>query len=304
MSWRGITDWAKQRPSMLRLADRLGRGTGRFRVLDHFGQIPAATLTPDLSKWNDHALAAAWIGHATVLIRIGGKTVLTDPVFSNRVGIGLGLATGGPRRLIAPALSLNQLPSVDLILISHAHFDHLDRPTLRHLPKHIQIITAWNTSDLLLDLGFKNVSELRWNESKSIEGLSVQALRVSHWGARTFYDHQRGYNGYLIESADRRVLYGGDTAYQDEFKSIGGVDLAIVGVGAYDPYIRAHANPEQAWEMAMKFARAERVLPIHHSTFRLSYEPTKEPIQRFLTAAGDQAERVIIRDVGGDWSLP
>src|SRR2546421_11651948 len=126
----------------LRLADRLGRGRGRLRLLDGLNAPARARLKPNLAGWDDHDLAAAWIGHATVLLRVGGMTILTDPVLSNRVGVGLGLFTGGPRRLVAPALRLRELPPIDLILLSHAHFDHLDRPTLARLPRRIPVITA------------------------------------------------------------------------------------------------------------------------------------------------------------------
>ena len=244
-----------------------------------------------------------WIGHATILLRLAGMTILTDPVFSSRVGIGLGLITAGPRRLVAPALALEELPPIDLLLISHAHFDHLDRPTLSRLPKGTAVITAHHTSDLISDLGFASVTELRWGESKTIGGLKITAQEVVHWGARTFYDQHRGFNAYLLESGNRRVLYGGDSAFHEGFKSIGeigAVDLAAIGIGAYNPYIRAHANPEQAWAMG-EMARAQHVLPMHHSTFRLSHEPDREPLERLLTAAGSGVDRVAIREIGGMW---
>ena len=105
MSWRTVTDFAKKNESLLRLADRLGRGKGRFRVLDTLSLPPRIAVPPDFSKWETYELAACWIGHATVLLRVGGQTIMTDPVFSSRVGVGLGLATGGPKRLLAPAAS-------------------------------------------------------------------------------------------------------------------------------------------------------------------------------------------------------
>ena len=111
----------------------------------------------------------------------------------------------------------------------------------------------------------------------------------------------RGFNAYLIEALKRRVLYGGDTAYHEGFKDVGKVDLAVFGIGAYDPYIAAHATPEQAWKMA-DHVRAKYILPMHHSTFRLSFEPVTEPIQRMLAAAGRDAERVVVREVGGQWA--
>ena len=169
-NWKTVADWAKRKPAMLHLADRLGRGTGRARVLDRFGRVPPSPHRPDLSGWADHSLAAAWLGHATVLLRLGGRTVITDPVLSARVGLGLGLITGGPRRLIAPALTAAQLPPVDLILLSHAHFDHLDRPTLVRMDKATPVVAAHDTADLITDLGFRHVTELRWGESADVAG--------------------------------------------------------------------------------------------------------------------------------------
>jgi len=227
-------------------------------------------------------------------------TILTDPVFCTRVGIGMGLFTMGPRRLVAPALSIRRLPKLDLVLISHAHFDHLDRPSLIRLPKSVPVITAHRTHDLIKDLGFKSVTELKWGESLRIGDVTLTARQVQHWGARTFYDQHRGFNAYLLESGQRRVLYGGDTAYHERFRDLAKVDLAILGIGAYDPYIAAHATPEQAWQMA-DHVRADFVLPMHHSTFRLSHEPMNEPIQRFIDAGNE--DRIALREIGGMWSL-
>lgn len=304
-AWKRYADWAKHRPLTLRLADRLGRSRGRLAVLNHVNPPKKARLKPDLTNWDKQELAAAWLGHATVLLRVGGMTILTDPVLGNRVGVGLGLVTGGPKRLVAPALKLRELPKIDLLLISHAHFDHLDRPTLSRLPKNIPVVTAHRTRDLLSDLGFRDVTELRWGEAVEVGGLNVTAREVAHWGARTFYDHHRGYNAYLVETLTaprRRVLYGGDTAYQERFRDVGKVHLAILGIGAYDPYVAAHATPEQAWAMA-GHVDADYILPIHHSTFRLSYEPAGEPMERMLAAAGNDAARVVVREVGGQWAM-
>jgi L-ascorbate metabolism protein UlaG (beta-lactamase superfamily) len=280
----------------------LGRGTGRLRVIDGVNPPPRSARRPDLSRWHNQELAAVWIGHATVLLRVAGMTILTDPVMSNRVGLGMGFVTAGPTRVTRPALSIRQLPPIDLILISHAHFDHLDRPTLARLPKNVPVVTAPQTRDLLDDLRFDSVTEIGWGESLQVSQVKLTAQKVQHWGARTFYDQHRGFNAYLIEGANRRVLYGGDTAYQEDFREIGKVDLAILGISAYDPYVQAHATPEQAWAMA-DHVRADYILPMHHSTFRLSYEPMDEPIERLLAAAGRDEQRVIAREVGDSWSL-
>jgi L-ascorbate metabolism protein UlaG (beta-lactamase superfamily) len=300
MAWRPITDFAKHRPAVMRFADRLGRSRGRLRPLEgHFAARPSRHK-PNLANWQNHTLAATWIGHATTLLRIGGLTILTDPVFSSRVGLGLGFFTGGPKRLVAPALSIAELPPIDLILISHAHFDHLDRPTLYRLPKNIPIITAANTSDLIADLSFASVTEMKWGERLQFQSLTLTARQTKHWGARTFYDVHRGYNAYLIESPEKKVLYAGDTAHFPGFRDLPAVDLAIFGIGAYNPYIAAHATPEQALEMAND-CRAERILPMHHSTFRLSHEPTAEPIERLQSALASNPDRLILREVGQQW---
>ena len=299
MSWRRYSDWAKHRPLTLQLADFLGRGRGRMRMFDSLYPPRKSPNKPDLSNWESHDLAAVWIGHATVLLRIGWMNIITDPVMSNRIGIGLGLITGGPRRYFCPALTVRQLPKIDLILSSHAHFDHLDRPTLAKLDKKIPVVAAHHTSDLFRDLNFRKIRELRWGESLQINGLQITAQEVKHWGARTFYDSHRGFNAYLIEHKKRRILFGGDTAFGDQFRDIGKVNLAILGIGAYDPFIAAHATPEQAWEMAEQM-RADFVLPMHHSTFRLSHEPMHEPIERFVTIADEK--RIALREIGQMWT--
>jgi L-ascorbate metabolism protein UlaG (beta-lactamase superfamily) len=308
-SWRTLADWAKRRPLVLRAADRLGRGCGRLRVLDHLAPPPPAPVRPDLAGWARRSLSAVWIGHATVLLRIGGMTVLTDPVFSDRIGLGLGLMTVGPRRRFAPAIPLRALPPIDLVLVSHAHFDHLDRPTLGRLNKSIPVVTAEHNSDLVRDLGFADVRELKLPAESSARAgehctfgrVKITARRVPHWGPRVFHDVHRGYCGFLIESDAHRVLFSGDSAGGDHFDDLSEIDLAILGIGGYDPYLAAHATPEQAWQMASRM-RAKALLPIHHGTFRLSHEPAAEPLHRLLRAAGGDAGRVVIRRVGETWT--
>lgn len=305
VKWKRIADWSKQRTLPLRIAAQLGRGRGRLRWLDDLPAIAAAPIQPNLRNWNDHQFAALWIGHATVLLRLGPYTILTDPVFSTRIGLGLGLLTAGPQRLVAPAIPITQLPPIDLLLISHAHFDHLDRPTLNQLDRSIPVITASATRDLLMDLGFKSIVELGWGQRhQPLPDLSVTARPVRHWGARTFIDDHRGYNAYLIEAAGRRILFGGDSAYQQLHADLGrtGVDLAIMGIGAYNPWINGHATPEQALAMA-DHCGAQFILPMHHSTFRLSHEPLDEPLTRLLQAVTDE-QRLVAKQIGEIWTCP
>lgn len=298
--WRRITDLSNRSALAMQLADRLGRGKGRARCLDRLFKPMPADLKPDLSDWQHRDLAAAWIGHATVLLRIAGKTILTDPVMGNRVGIGLGLMTGGPGRWVAPALSLKELPPVDVVLVSHAHYDHLDRPTLARLPRHTPIVLAKNTRDLVDDLGFTDVTELNWGQERRFDDLVIRATEVNHWGARTIHDTFRHVCAFVIEGGGRRILFGGDSAFGPHFRQVGRVDLAVLGIGAYDPWIAGHATPEQAWQMAQD-VQADAILPMHHSTFRLSHEPMAEPIERLLAIAGRSRGRIVITQVGGTW---
>jgi L-ascorbate metabolism protein UlaG (beta-lactamase superfamily) len=251
-------------------------------------------------------MQAAWIGHSTVLISIDGFTILTDPVFSERIGIKIGPFTVGLKRLVQPAVPLVELPVPDLILLSHAHMDHLDRPSLRKLENlRTTVITAVGTSDLLRVKRYKAVHELRWGESRRVGPVNVRGLQVKHWGARTRTDVHRGYNGYLIEAGRYRIVFGGDTAYTDLFRQVRTskpVDLAIMPIGAYDPWIHAHCNPEQALAMA-NHAGAEFLLPVHHRTFKLSNEPYEEPIERLLAASGSSEERIAVREIGGEFNL-
>lgn len=255
---------------------------------------------PDLTQWTADGLRAAWIGHSSVVISMDGFTVVTDPVFSKRIGIGIGPFTLGVKRLVHAAASANEIPKPDLILLSHAHMDHFDLPSLRSLESHdTKVITAAKTSDLLRVKRYGTVHELRWNESVRVGPATVRAFEVKHWGARMQSDTFRGYNGYVIEAGRHRVLFGGDTAMTDTFRQLRGlgrIDLAIMPIGAYDPWIRVHCNPEEALQMADD-AGAERILPVHHQTFELSQEPLRDPIQRLLKATGSSG-RVALSEIG------
>ena len=192
-----------------------------------------------------------------------------------------------------------------MILISHAHFDHLDKPTLRRLAKPTtQLLTAAGTS-ALIPKGFGEVRELPWESEIEIRGVKFRAVKPVHWGARLTLDRHRGYNSYIIDAPDRRVLFAGDTAYTDVYSQLRGkdrpLDLAIFGIGAYDPWIHAHANPEQVWEMYTQ-SGAKYLMPMHHSTFKLSDEPLDEPLKRLLTVAGNYQSRIVAHSLGQIWS--
>jgi L-ascorbate metabolism protein UlaG (beta-lactamase superfamily) len=266
--------------------------------------IPA--LHPDPKHWPNEGLHAAWIGHSTVLIKADGITILTDPVFSLRVGINLGPLTVGIKRLIEAAAPVASLPPTDVILLSHAHMDHFDLPSLRQLESpRTHVVTAYRTSDLLRVRRYAGVHELRWDATAQAGPVTVRAFEVAHWGARMRSDVYRGFNGYLAEVGRYRLIFGGDTAYTESFKGLRSsrrVDLAIMPIGAYDPWIHVHCNPEQALCMA-EHSGSEMILPVHHQTFQLSREPKLEPIERLVAAAGSSPERIVLKQIGEEFHL-
>jgi L-ascorbate metabolism protein UlaG (beta-lactamase superfamily) len=264
------------------------------------GVVPVA-VRPEL---NTAPLAAAWLGHASVLLRLGNQWVLTDPVFSARIGIPIGPLTIGLGRLQPPPDTAS-LPRPDVILLSHAHFDHLDKPSLRKLAnQETRVITAAGTGRLV-PRGFAQVDELGWDRELVVGGLTLRAMQPRHWGARISVDRHRGYNSYVIDSDLRRVLFAGDTALTDRFKVLASeprkTDLAVFGIGAYDPWIHNHASPEQVWTMFNE-SGAKRLMPMHHSTFKLSDEPAHEPLTRLFAAAGTTREVIVGHELGSVWS--
>jgi L-ascorbate metabolism protein UlaG (beta-lactamase superfamily) len=268
--------------------------------------IGGAPRIPDWRKWTDRGIHAAWLGHSTVLLRVDGFTMITDPILSDWCGVHVGPVTLGLKRLVAPALQSSELPHIDLLLLSHAHMDHLDIPSVRALEdKGTAVITARSTSDLLRPTRYKSVTEIGWGDRARVGPATVRGVEVRHWGARVRTDTYRGYNAYVIDIGRHRILFGGDTAEIDTFRSVRSsrpVDLAIMPIGAYDPWIHVHCNPEQAWRMGSD-AGAEHFLPVHNQTFRLSREPLGEPLERFLEAAGPHPDRVLTRHIGDEARL-
>ena len=268
-----------------------------------------AFARPNPAAWDGANLTASWLGHSTVLINFFRMKILTDPVLFPRIGIRLPGFTIGPKRLTAPALRVRDLPPLDLVLLSHAHFDHLDLRTLHRLPRSADVITAPGTADLLRCTRFRRTTELRWGEATEVRRdsgvLRIKAFPVKHWGARLRHDHFRGYNGYVLERNGHRIIFGGDSAITDSFAVLRderGFDLAIMSIGAYDPWIRSHATPEEAVAMA-NAAGAEHIMPVHHQTFRLSAEPFREPIERFEAALQRDPHRIALREVGETFQL-
>jgi len=272
--------------------------------------IVAAPIKPQPSGWSDNEVTLCWLGHATVLINFYGIHILTDPALANRVGISLGIGTAGPKRYIAPPLKAQDLPPIDVLLLSHAHMDHMDLGTLRNFDRRTFTITAKTTSDVLRAARLNEIHELKWNERTTFQNakgqLQVEAIEVKHWGQRWPSETPRGYNGYILRREDKAILFAGDTALTPLFgglSSRGPFDIALMPIGAYRPWIWNHCTPEQALEMAIA-ARARYILPIHHQTFRLSDEPMNEPIERLETALHAEPQRLALRQIGETFVCP
>lgn len=276
----------------------------RERFAELGKDVPPAPLKPTPARWDDNAVTLAWLGHATVLVNFYGLRLITDPVLFPRIGVDVGIGSIGPLRLVQCALTPDELPEIDLVLVSHAHFDHLDTPSLAAIRGRPAAVMAWETSDLLPRHLYSSVRELRWQESARVEtsrgDALVRSIEVKHWGARVQRDVHRGYTGFVVEREGRRLLIGGDTAQTRAFAShrrFGPFDTAVMPVGAYDPWVRNHCTPEQA--VAMADAAGARVfVPVHHQSFRLSREPFAEPIERTQLALRQEADRIGLREIG------
>lgn len=282
----------------------------RRLVADAQRRIFPAPFTPSPATWSDNAITVCWLGHSTVLLNFYGITILTDPALANRVGISAGLGTLGPKRYVAPALTFGQLPPIDLVVLSHAHMDHTDLPTLRRFPASLTTITAAETTDVLSRTRLREIRELRWNDQFTFRGpkgeLQVQAVEVRHWGQRWPSEKVRGYNGYILRREGKAVLFAGDTAKTPLFadlKARGPFELALMPIGAYRPWIWNHCTPEEAVAMA-DAAGARYLVPIHHQTFKLSDEPMMEPLERLQATLDSEKGRLALSRIGETFVCP
>jgi L-ascorbate metabolism protein UlaG (beta-lactamase superfamily) len=282
----------------------------RTMIADAKRPILRAPEKPEPAKWSDNQITLCWIGHSTVLINFYGIHILTDPAFGKRVGISLGLGTAGPKRYIAPALARHELPPIDVLLLSHAHMDHMDLTSLRKFLHDTFTATAKLTSDVVSSAGLRSPTELGWGESTTFRTrngeLSIEAVQVKHWGQRWPSELERGYNGYILRREGRSLLFAGDTAHTSlvaRLRPKGPFEAAIMPIGAYRPWIWNHCDPEQAVEMA-RAAGASYMIPVHHQTFKLSDEPMHEPIERFEQALSGERERIGLKQVGETFTCP
>lgn len=283
----------------------------RQMIFDGRGKPLPPRHRPEPAQWRDDAITGSVLGHSTVLLNFLGVHVLTDPVFSRRVGPGVPPFVLGPKRFQEPALAPHDLPKPDVIVLSHAHFDHFDVWSLRKFDKRTPVVTARATADLLRCHGFHRIYELDWGQTATVEtrsgAIEVMAFEVAHWGARMMRDDHRGYNGYLLKRGGHTVGFAGDTAYTPAFAKLHDparpIDLMLMPIGAYDPWIRAHCTPEQAAEMA-RAAGARAFVPIHHETFKLSAEAMDEPARRVRQVFASEPHRLLAVNVGETFRVP
>lgn len=237
--------------------------------------------------------SVTWLGHAAFILRIGGKVVLTDPFLGEIAGP----PVVGPKRFVAAPMAPDALPRADLMVVSHNHYDHLDAATISAYPHkaHIQVIVPLGLGAFFTERGYRKVLEQDWWQSWTDDGLSVTTLPAVHFSGRGLFDRNKTlWASFAIASRDERVWFSGDTARGAVFAEIGRrcgpFDLALVGIGAYEPRDfmgSVHASPEEAVEIA-RAVGAKRAIGMHWGTIMLTPEDPFEAPQRFRQAADDQ----------------
>ncbi len=240
--------------------------------------------SPEFPPLKADELALTWIGHASFLMQFDGLNALIDPNFANWLFL--------LKRLRRPGLRLEDLPPIDVVLLTHAHFDHFHKPTLRRLPTPKVGVMPWGCGNLARRLGFTRIIELRWWESFGSGDWKVTLVPAKHWGARTLRDEHRGYGGFVFEYRGRRIYHAGDSAYFDGFLDIGErmkPEIALLPIGAYYPesFRRVHMGPDEAMR-AFQDLKAKWFVPMHFGTFKLSFESMDEPA-RWLTQLAAEA---------------
>ena len=278
-----------------------------FKVTDIY-----QAYKPTPGEWTDDEINISWIGHSTVLINIYGKIILTDPALFNSVGFYLLGSTIGKIRATLPALEFDELPKPDIVLLSHSHMDHMDYKSLKELtdkfPDEINCITAYNTKDIIEDLKWKTLSELDWGKTIQFDDLEIKTIEVNHDGFRLPGERDRAdghmldgrsYNGYILQSNDKKILFAGDTAFTDKFIQYKNenIDVAIMPIGGYIPHHHRHCNPEEALIMASVHMRAKYFVPIHCNTFD-GDEGFHTPIDWMMKSADKYEIEIGLSEIG------
>ena len=241
----------------------------------------------NLNSLKDREHYALWIGHSTFLINNGDLTILTDPIFSERASP---LKFAGPKRLIKPVIKIKDLPEIDVITISHNHYDHLDVNSLRKIQKkfpNVKILVPKGDLKLLKNYNLNNGFEFLWWEEITLNNTKFIFTPAQHWSARGLRDRNKSlWGSWFIKTEEKNIFHAGDTGYSDDFIEIrnrlGPVDFAMIPIGAYDPQwfmSYSHVNPEEALSIA-KDLDAKKSIGMHWGTFILTDEPVLEPRER------------------------
>jgi L-ascorbate metabolism protein UlaG (beta-lactamase superfamily) len=260
-----------------------------WRLVRESHEHPMTGVSRPVELVANDELGVTFIGHSSFLLQIDGRKVLIDPVFSKRLIL--------LRRQRRPGVRVQELPPIDLVLLTHAHMDHLDLSSLRRVVRVTrrltgrapEVVVPRGVEDLVERLGFSVVHRLEWWEETRVQGLKVTMTPCKHWGARMFRDMHRGYGGYVVEGGGQSVYHSGDTAYFDGFREIGRrlkPEVALLPIGAYfpDTYRSVHTSPEEAVRGFVELG-AEQMIPMHYGTFRLGREPMDEPVKRLEAEA-------------------
>jgi len=269
--------------------------------------LPRAENDGRALRENRSEATLTWVGHSTLLVQLDGVNLLTDPHWSNRASP---FSFAGPRRVTPPGIRFEDLPPIDLVLISHDHYDHLDVATVKRLAADHRplFLVPLGLKAWFADLGISSVEELDWWQSRSFNGLTFACLPAQHFSARSFWDRNRRlWSGWAVLGREKRLFFGGDTGYYDLFKEIGRrwgpFDLAAISIGAYMPaaiMAKTHTTPEEALRL-FQDVRGQRFVGIHWGTFDLAEEPIEEPPARLLAEArrlGLDADRIWIMKHG------
>ncbi|MBS4197472.1 MBL fold metallo-hydrolase [Lederbergia citri] len=262
-SFKDLRNWRKERK-------------GKKKDLSY--QVP--TVNPEVSflQSNNSEPTITWIGHSTFLIQLNGKNILTDPVWAMRLGM--------DKRLTPPGLAIIDLPSIDLVLISHSHYDHLHYSSIKKLKGNPTFLVPIGLGKWFKKKGFRSVEEFSWWDNQKLEDVDVTFTPAQHWTKRTLTDTNRSHwGGWIISDENHCIYFAGDSGYFKGFQEISkrhSIDYCLMPIGAYEPewfMSSQHVNPEEAIQ-AFIDTEARYMIPMHYGAYRLADDTPKEALDR------------------------
>ncbi|MBS4179291.1 MBL fold metallo-hydrolase [Bacillus sp. FJAT-49731] len=265
--FKDLMEWRKER---------------RGKTKDLSYQVPRVEETEEKFLQSNRSIATiTWIGHSTFLIQLNGMNILTDPVWANRLGTDI--------RLTSPGLAIHALPPIDLVLISHSHYDHLHYSSIKKLKGNPSFFVPIGLGNWFKKKGFSKVVECNWWEEHQLNGLNIAFVPAQHWTKRTLTDTNRSHwGGWILESSDKNTIYfAGDSGYFRGFREIGNrfaIDYCLMPIGAYEPewfMADQHVNPEEAVK-AFLDTGAGIMIPMHYGAYRLADDTPKEALNRLM----------------------